>query len=382
MDPKGGKHALDDHGALLTEIADDLKGQVVLVWTPDHEFPVLPEELVGEQAAESVRLGRARRYEQDLERSRPPMIWGSLIAAAWILHELHSSWMRLAWLDGMERIIAAARSALSSIPVGFCLLLWLIFALIPWHQARSQMHVWREVHGGDSAALIPTLRFETWMGMQRAVVTRLITVLLVVVFLCQYGTGEGDVAAAGLVKAAYHSGEVWRLLTAPWLHGNLLHLIFNALAMLYLGKRVETLARWPHLLGVLLFASLAGGIMSALLHDHASVGISGGLMGWLGFLLVFETLHKRLVTLSARRHLVLGLVVTVIMGFVGYRFIDNAAHLGGLLAGMTYAGIVFPSSVSIHRPRVLPVDLVAGALSALILMMGVVLAVVKLFSGS
>ena len=54
----------------------------------------------------------------------------------------------------------------------------------------------------------------------------------------------------------------------------------------------------------------------------------------LGFLLVFETLHKRLVPRSARRRLLGALGVTLIIGFIGYQFIDNIAHVGGLLAGM------------------------------------------------
>ena len=98
----------------------------------------------------------------------------------------------------------------------------------------------------------------------------------------------------------------------------------------------------------------------------------------LGFLLVFETLHRRLVTSSARRRLLGGVLLTFVMGIIGYRFIDNAAHLGGLLSGMLYGIVVFPSSASVHRPRVLWIDRIAGALAGLVLCTGWMLALVKL----
>jgi membrane associated rhomboid family serine protease len=84
-------------------------------------------------------------------------------------------------------------------------------------------------------------------------------------------------------------------------------------------------------------------------------------MGWLGFLLVFETLHARLVPRRARPRLAAGVLLTALIGLVGYRFIDNAAHAGGLVAGMLYATIVFPASSSPARPHSTITDRVAGA---------------------
>ena len=66
------------------------------------------------------------------------------------------------------------------------------------------------------------------------------------------------------------------------------------------------------------------------------------------------------------------------MGIIGYRFIDNAAHLGGLLAGMLYGVIVFPASESIHRPRILWIDRVAALAAGVVLAGGFVLTLVKL----
>ena len=52
---------------------------------------------------------------------------------------------------------------------------------------------------------------------------------------------------------------------------------------------------------------------------------------------------------------------------IGYQFIDNFAHGGGLLAGMLYAGIVFPHSDSSRRPRATKRDLALGVIGILVL---------------
>ena len=82
--------------------------------------------------------------------------------------------------------------------------------------------------------------------------------------------------------------------------------------------------------------------------------------GLLGFLLVFETLHRSLLPRSARRRLVGILVSLVVIGTLGFKFVDNAAHLGGLVTGAIYAFVVFPRSLSPHRPMILKRDLAIG----------------------
>jgi membrane associated rhomboid family serine protease len=101
-------------------------------------------------------------------------------------------------------------------------------------------------------------------------------------------------------------------------------------------------------------------------------------MGWLGFLLVFESLHGRLVPRHARRRLVAGVLLTLLIGLIGYRFIDNAAHAGGLLAGMLYAAIVFPKSSSAFRPRSTITDRIAGSAALLILTASAIFAVLRI----
>ena len=118
----------------------------------------------------------------------------------------------------------------------------------------------------------------------------------------------------------------------------------------------------------MVFSMLAGGLATShFMPEKASIGASGGVLGLLGFLLIFETLHGELVPRSSRRRLLGALGVTLLVGFIGYQFIDNFAHGGGLLAGMLYAGIAFPRSGSNRRPRASKRDTALGVTGLLIL---------------
>ncbi len=105
-------------------------------------------------------------------------------------------------------------------------------------------------------------------------------------------------------------------------------------------------------------------------------------MGWLGFLLVIETLHERLVPRRARRRLAAGVAITALIGLIGYRYVDNAAHAGGLIAGMVYAAIVFPPSSSPRRPQPTSTDRIAGTGSLAVVIVAAGFAVWKIIAAS
>jgi membrane associated rhomboid family serine protease len=345
-DIKGAQHPVESLDALAESIRSDSSSAVDLVWTPEQARMVVPEEVPS--LFHALFAARRRWAAADLDQAKGQIRLFGIGVIAMVALALWNH-----------------RPILSSTPVGIALLLFLMFALIPWYQAWKRnraLHGWNR---DEMKATVPGLRFETWLDLQKAPVTKVFVGLMTLVGIAQLGPGDG-VHAAGLVKSAYRSGESWRLLTAPFLHGNELHWFLNMGALLYLGRRVEVFARWPHVPMVFLFSACLAGEASARFVQATSVGASGGLMGWLGFLLVFETLHSRLVPKSSRRRLIAGLLLTGLIGLAGYRFIDNAAHLGGLLAGMAYGAIVFPKSSSPHRPQSTLTDRIVGSLSLLV----------------
>lgn len=391
VDVKGNPHPCDSRESLIAAIRDDRDSSVNLVWSPDHPRMILPEELEG--AGDALRAARERWAHDDEDDAAYRLRWFGTILGLTVAYSFYQGWAQAP--DG-SGFFFGIRTILSSIFFGIALLMFVIFAFIPWYQARKQkkqLARWSEASITDIA---PTLRFETWLARQKAPLTRIFLALIVLVALAQLlsqakTAGFGVVlsllhnwdgtAAAGLLKDRYFGGEWWRLFTAPFLHGNILHFLMNAAALLYLGRRLEVFARWPHLVLVFLFSACIGGEASARFVSTLSVGASGGLMGWLGFLMVFETLHKGLVPRRARRRLAAGVALTAFIGLVGYRYIDNAAHAGGLIAGMLYAVIVFPPSSSPHRPRSTMTDLVAGAAGMVVIVSAALFAVTRIMAG-
>ena len=366
MDPKNANHPCESFENLAQVIRDDRDSAVCLVWTPENAHMTVPEEIP--QLEESVLDARRRWSHDDLNAAFDKLRWTGTIFAVLFIYTLNAQFSL------RHDFIAALRGTLDSIWVEISFLVLIMFALIPWYQARKQQS---ELGKWSSIAHVPAVRFSIWLERQKSPVTWFILGLIILVGIAQLLPGDGT-EAAGMDKTAYRLGQYWRILTAPFLHGNPVHLFLNGAALLYLGKRLEVFARWPHLPLVFLFSALVGGEASYRFVSAPSVGASGGLMGWLGFLLVFETLHARLVPRSARRRLLAAVFLTALIGLIGHRFIDNAAHAGGLVAGMLYAAIVFPRSASAYRPKTNLTDRLVGGAALLVLVASAGLAIWKI----
>lgn len=148
------------------------------------------------------------------------------------------------------------------------------------------------------------------------------------------------------------SGEVWRLATAIFLHGNLLHLMLNIVVLMQVGRLLESLLGPARFLMIFLVCGIAGFSISLLMHAGVSMGASGavfGLVGALVALLILTPKHERPFRLL--RTLTLFIVVNFILG-VGFNsyihtyLVDNYAHLGGLLCGFLF-GVGFASDAKI-----------------------------------
>ncbi len=154
-----------------------------------------------------------------------------------------------------------------------------------------------------------------------------------------------------LSVAGLSRGYVWQLLTFQLLHGGLLHLVFNLLAIYFFGRALEeTLTRVDYL-GLYIGSGVCGGLLQVAfgwafpqVFGGAVVGASAGAMGLVA---AFATLFPdRLLTLlvflivpvsmRARTLLYISLAVAVFGLVIPSGNIANAAHLGGLLAGVAY----------------------------------------------
>lgn len=363
IDHKGNQHPAESEDDLVGK-AEKSRDGVNLVWAPDAEYMRVPEEV---PALHKVLRARRRKFtERDISDGvRMGLVFGA--ALLWTLYA--------AWSNGDKTL----ESLYSHQLTGLAALLLLIFGLLPLYEGWKMRRLLARTRASDMAEEIPEARFDAWLERRKIPVTWFLLVGLFLVELVQLYIDRGgggittSIQQAGQLKtkaadfpAIQDADAWWRVLTASVLHGNPIHFLMNAAGILYLGRRTEALARWPHLLIVFVAAMWVGGVASArLMPNDPAVGASGGLMGLLGFMLVFESLHRNLVPRPARRRLLAGLALMGAIGLLGMSFIDNAAHAGGLLAGVLYAVIVFPRSSSAMRPSAMGKDKIAGVVAGL-----------------
>lgn len=157
-------------------------------------------------------------------------------------------------------------------------------------------------------------------------------VQILMLFTTESKEPRPDIAAAALVKTLALA-EPWRLLTGAMLHGSVMHILMNVAAMLSLGSIVERSAHRNLVAPVWLLGALSGSLLSWRILPADSVGASGGIMGLFGFLLVTVWRRRALMPPDFLQGLLRGLLAMAMLGVLAWGLIDNAAHLGGLLAG-------------------------------------------------
>jgi rhomboid protease GluP len=129
----------------------------------------------------------------------------------------------------------------------------------------------------------------------------------------------------------YDVGQPWRLLTAVFLHGGLLHIGFNMWVLMDIGPMVEELYGSARYLFLFVITGVGGYVLSSAL-GHFSVGASGALLGLVGVLLAATTGRKSLAAQALRSALIRWLIYIAVLGVI-MRGTDNAAHFGGLATG-------------------------------------------------
>jgi membrane associated rhomboid family serine protease len=179
-----------------------------------------------------------------------------------------------------------------------------------------------------------------------AVVTKTLIGLTAAAFLFQYVYGfdkaiedyallgyalgsQGEVVGVG-------AGEYYRLISAAFLHGGLLHIMFNMWVLFALGPQLEQLLGRARFLILYLLSALGGSVVSYVFSapNVPSVGASGAIFGLMGATLVVGRRLRADVTNVA---ILIG--INVAIGFVVPN-IDWRAHLGGLITG-AIVGAVF-----------------------------------------
>lgn len=150
-------------------------------------------------------------------------------------------------------------------------------------------------------------------------------------------------------------GESWRLLTAAFLHGGLLHLLMNMYMLLVLGRQLEFALGRGRFIALYAISALGGSAASYWFNDVdvPSVGASGAIFGLFAAIFMFgreRGLNVQEIAAVVGLNLVIGFVVPGI---------DWRAHIGGLLTGAVVGWALIPQRNRLVQ-AVVPVAVVVG----------------------
>jgi membrane associated rhomboid family serine protease len=152
----------------------------------------------------------------------------------------------------------------------------------------------------------------------------------------------GDLLLGGALYQlmAYTAGltgvQPWRMLTSAFMHGSILHILFNGYSLLIFGRILEQALGRGRFLALYLLSAFGGSVAVLLLAPNTVVvGASGAIFGLLA---AFVVIQRRLGGNAVQILVVLGL--NFAMGFL-VPGISWQAHLGGAIVGAAVAAILY-----------------------------------------
>jgi membrane associated rhomboid family serine protease len=155
--------------------------------------------------------------------------------------------------------------------------------------------------------------------------------------------GPNDFAAAALgvsgARPVFVGGHWWTLLSAGWLHGGALHILFNMMWVRQLGPAVDDLYGGARMIIIYTISSITGFLLSSFMAAYLplplfsggayTLGASAPIFGLLGAMVHYGRRGgSSLVGSTALNYAIsMGVFGLIMPG------IDNAAHLGGFIGG-------------------------------------------------
>ena len=192
------------------------------------------------------------------------------------------------------------------------------------------------------------------LGFVNIVTGATITLYVLSLVLSRQGTQIGlspnqfalRILGASGFAPVFGDGWWWTVLTAGWLHGGPLHILFNVLWIRQLGPEIANLYGAGRMILIYTIAGVIGFTLSTLMFllqipffgAYVTVGASASIFGFLGALVHYgrRTGSSHVGHAGLQYALILGIMGFVISG------VDNAAHLGGFIGGYLASLILDP----------------------------------------
>ena len=179
-------------------------------------------------------------------------------------------------------------------------------------------------------------KLEKIFSPKKPVVTYILIVLNLMVFL--YGVLHGNDELINMFGNNYElvqNGEFYRLFTCMFVHADILHILFNMIALYSIGPVVERYYGKSKFLLIYLVSGLLGSIFSGVFMtaNSISIGASGAIFGLLGSICYFTYYYRATLQGILRGSIMPVIIINLVIGFLSSS-IDLSAHIGGLIGGI------------------------------------------------
>ncbi len=217
---------------------------------------------------------------------------------------------------------------------------------------------------------------QSWTLTKLPIILYIIFINVVIYFLVIFLEGSveaGNWKFGSLSKVRIdQDGEIFRFITANFLHGGNIHIFFNMFSLFMVGPFIEKIFGKINMFILYILSGLGATLssyyftLSRIEYSPVSyfsaqaVGASGAVFGIVGGLTLFLLLNKESLKEDIRKRLLINIYIVValnlVFGFSAGYFsnfsIDNAGHIGGLLSG---AGVAYFLNPQVFGKRQLPV---------------------------
>lgn len=182
------------------------------------------------------------------------------------------------------------------------------------------------------------------------IITKILITINIVIFILQLVLGWDVVANFGANYAPFvKSGKFYVLFTSMFIHGNLIHLLFNMYALYIIGPQVESFYGKIKYLAIYFGSGILGALLSDIfLQNSISVGASGAIFGLLSSIVYFGYHYRAYLDTVIRSQIMPLIIFNIFLGIV-IPNIDTFCHIGGLIGGVLVSmacGIKYKSSKS------------------------------------
>lgn len=128
-------------------------------------------------------------------------------------------------------------------------------------------------------------------------------------------------------------GKLWYLITPMFLHGSILHLFFNSMAIYFFGPYVELFFGTKKFILISLLTGVFSSLGSFIFSDAISLGASGVIYGYLAFHIYLLLLNREIYLRTFGKEVFVLIAFNILYSFLAAN-IDLAGHLFGFIGGL------------------------------------------------